>query len=123
MMNAAAMNMIPSLNWCTVRYLLWVLLFAHSALAQVRPVNTFSIVARDPKTGEMGVAVQSHYFSVGPVVAWAEAGVGVVATQSLVEVSYGPLGLELMKKGRSAADALGELVQKDAQREVRQVAM
>jgi len=98
-------------------------MLAGIATGAPRPVHTFSIVARDPKTGEMGVAVQSHYFSVGPVVAWAEAGVGAVATQSLVEVSYGPLGLELMKKGRSAADALGELVQKDAQREVRQVAM
>ena len=64
------------------------------------PAHTFSIVARDPQTGEIGVAVQSHYFSVGGVVPWAEAGVGAVATQSFVEVSYGPLGLELMKAGR-----------------------
>ena len=54
---------------------------------------TYSIVARDPATGEMGVAVQSHWFSVGSVVPWAEAGVGAVATQSFVEPSYGPLGL------------------------------
>src|SRR6266550_518116 len=59
--------------------------------------HTFSIVARDPKTGELGVAVQSHYFSVGPVVPWAEAGVGAVATQSLVLVDYGPNGLNLMR--------------------------
>src|SRR6185436_7643790 len=58
---------------------------------------TFSIVARDPDTGEIGVAVQSHYFAVGPIVPWAEPGVGAVATQSLVEVSYGPKGLELMR--------------------------
>ena len=88
-----------------------------------RPVHTFSIVARDPKTGEMGVAVQSHYFSVGPVVAWAEAGVGAVATQSLVEISYGPKGLELMRQGKSSADALADLIAKDEQRDVRQVAM
>ena len=88
-----------------------------------RPVHTFSIVARDPVTGDMGVAVQSHYFSVGPVVAWAEAGVGAVATQSLVEVSYGPLGLDLMRKGKSASDALPDLLAKDEQRDVRQVAM
>ena len=88
-----------------------------------RPVHTFSIVARDPDTGELGVAVQSHYFSVGPTVAWAEAGVGAVATQSLVEVSYGPRGLELMRQGRSASDALPDLLAKDEQRDVRQVAM
>lgn len=88
-----------------------------------RPVHTFSIVARDPKTGEMGVAVQSHYFSVGPIVPWAEAGVGAVATQSLVEVSYGPKGLELMRAGKSAPEALAELLKADDGREVRQVAM
>ena len=54
--------------------------------------HTYSIVARDPNTGEMGVAVQSHYFSVGPIVPWAESGVGAVATQSLVLVDYGPRG-------------------------------
>ena len=88
-----------------------------------RPVHTFSIIARDPKTGDLGVAVQSHYFSVGGTVPWAEAGVGAVATQSLVEVSYGPKGLELMRSGKSAADALGELLKQDSEREVRQVAM
>ena len=64
--------------------------------------HTFSIVARDPATGQMGVAVQSHYFSVGPVVPWAEAGVGAVATQSLVLIDYGPNGLALMKQGLTA---------------------
>ena len=63
-----------------------------------RPVATYSIVARDARTGELGVAVQSHWFSVGPVVPWAEAGVGAVATQSFVEPSYGPLGLALMMR-------------------------
>lgn len=85
--------------------------------------HTFSIVARDPLTGEMGVAVQSHWFSVGSVVAWGEPGVGVVATQSMVEKSYGPQGIAEMRSGKSAADALSTLLLADANREVRQVAM
>ena len=88
-----------------------------------RPVHTYSIVARDPNTGELGVAVQSHWFSVGPIVAWAEAGVGAVATQSFVDPSYGKNGLELMRSGKSAPDTLKELLAKDEAREVRQVAM
>ena len=89
----------------------------------VRPVHTFSIVARDPATGELGVAVQSHWFSVGPIVAWAEAGVGAVATQSFVDPSYGKNGLDLMRAGKSAPDTLKELLGKDEARDVRQVAM
>ncbi len=88
-----------------------------------RPVATYSIVARDPVTGEMGVAVQSHWFSVGSVVSWAEAGVGAVATQSLVDPAYGPLGLDLMRAGRAAPDALTGLLMSDEGRDVRQVAM
>lgn len=88
-----------------------------------RPVATYSIVARDPATGEMGVAVQSHWFSVGAIVPWAEAGVGAVATQSFVEPSYGTLGLELMRLGRSAPEALKALVSTDGDENVRQVAM
>src|ERR1043165_8384640 len=88
-----------------------------------RPVHTFSIVARDPATGELGVAVQSHWFSVGSIVPWAEAGVGAVATQSFVDPSYGKNGLDLMRAGTSAPDALKELLAKDEGREVRQVAM
>lgn len=88
-----------------------------------RPVHTYSIVARDPATGELGVAVQSHWFSVGPIVAWAEAGIGAVATQSFVDPSYGPLGLSLMRAGRSAPDALKALLAGDEARDVRQVAM
>ncbi|MBI4718371.1 MAG: DUF1028 domain-containing protein [Planctomycetes bacterium] len=88
-----------------------------------RPVSTYSIVARDPQTGEMGVAVQSHWFSVGSVVPWAEAGVGAVATQSLADPTYGPAGLELMRLGRSAPDALASVLAGDGGREVRQVAM
>ncbi len=88
-----------------------------------RPLHTFSIVARDPKTGEMGVAVQSHWFSVGADVPWAEARVGVVATQSFVDPSYGPKGLELMRLGKSAPEALKELIAADSGEAVRQVAM
>lgn len=88
-----------------------------------RLVHTYSIVARDPNTGELGVAVQSHWFSVGSVVPWAEAGVGAVATQSFVDPSYGKLGLELMRAGKSAPEALKSLLAGDEGREVRQVAM
>ncbi len=88
----------------------------------LRPVHTFSIVARDPNTGELGVAVQSHWFSVGSVVPWAEAGVGAIATQSFVDSSYGPLGLSLMRAGRSAPEALKGLLAADDGRDVRQVA-
>src|SRR5512140_388661 len=80
-------------------------------------VHTFSIVARDPKTGEMGVAVQSHWFSVGSIVTWGEAGVGVVATQSIVDPGYGPKGLDLMRSGSSAPDALATLLAADGERE------
>ncbi len=88
-----------------------------------RPVHTFSIVARDPATGDLGVAVQSHWFSVGSRVIWAEAGVGAVATQSFTDPTYGRLGLELMKAGKSAPEALKALLAADPEREVRQVAM
>jgi uncharacterized Ntn-hydrolase superfamily protein len=94
-----------------------------AAVSPIRPVATYSIVARDPQTGELGVAVQSHWFSVGSVVPWAEAGVGAVATQSIVDPSYGPLGLALMKAGRSAPEALAALLAGDPGREVRQVGM
>jgi uncharacterized Ntn-hydrolase superfamily protein len=89
----------------------------------LRPVHTFSIVARDPQTGEIGVAVQSHWFSVGATVPWAEAGVGAVATQSFVDPSYGKLGLDLMRLGKSAPDTLKALLAGDQSPEVRQVAM
>jgi uncharacterized Ntn-hydrolase superfamily protein len=85
--------------------------------------HTFSIVARDPVTGEMAVGVQSHWFSVGTAVSWGEGGVGVVATQSFVNKSYGIKGLELMKQGKTANEALTELLAADEGREVRQVAM
>ena len=92
-----------------------------SAATPSMPVATFSIVARDPATGELGVAVQSHWFSVGSVVPWAEAGVGAVATQSFVEPSYGPKGLALMKQGVAPQEALAQLLAADGQSDVRQV--
>ena len=85
--------------------------------------HTYSIVARDPNTGEMGVGVQSHYFSVGGVVSWGESGVGVVATQSFVNVSFGLRGLELLKQGKSPREALDILITADEGRDVRQVAI
>jgi uncharacterized Ntn-hydrolase superfamily protein len=84
---------------------------------------TYSIVARDPETGQLGVAVQSHYFSVGPIVPWLEAGVGAVATQSLVRVAYGPDGLQRMREGADAAEALAAALASDDATHVRQVAM
>ena len=82
---------------------------------------TYSIVGRDEKTGELGVAVQSRAFGVG-ICAWARSGIGAVATQSFTEKSYGPKGLDLLAAGRPPADALAELVQADERRDFRQVA-
>jgi uncharacterized Ntn-hydrolase superfamily protein len=96
---------------------------AGRAVTSKRPVHTYSIVARDAKTGELGVAVQSHWFGVGSMVPWAEAGVGAIATQSFVDASYGKLGLDLMRAGRSAPDSLKGLLAADENRDVRQVAM
>lgn len=87
-----------------------------------RPVATYSIVAVDERTGDIGVAVQSHWFSVGSIVVWAEAGVGAVATQSFVEPAYGPKGLQSMRRGRSAEKALSKLIAKDENASIRQVA-
>ena len=85
--------------------------------------HTYSIVARDSVTGEMGVAVQSHWFSVGSIVSWGEAGVGVVATQSFVNPSFGIKGLELLKSGKSPQEAVDELIAADDGRDVRQLAI
>ena len=87
------------------------------------PVHTYSIVAFDEETGELGVAVQSHWFSVGFLVPWAKAGVGAVATQSFVKVDYGPEGLNRMEHGQSAEEALNSLIAEDDGEAVRQVAM
>ena len=84
---------------------------------------TYSIVARDPATGELGVAVQSHWFSVGSLVTWARPGAGAVATQAIGRAAYGPRGLELMAGGMGAADALAAAISEDPDRAIRQVAM
>lgn len=96
-----------------------------SVLAErpLRPVNTYSIVARDPATGELGAAVQSHWFSVGSMVIWAEPGIGAVATQSFVDPAYGPQGLAGMRSGKSALTILEKILLKDELANVRQVAM
>lgn len=105
-----------------------VLVFVTETLSQITffkdPfASTYSIVARDPETGEMGVAVQSHWFSVGSIVSWAEAGVGAIATQSLVNVSFGPRGLEMLKQGMTAQQVVDELIQEDDGRDYRQLAI
>jgi uncharacterized Ntn-hydrolase superfamily protein len=85
--------------------------------------GTYSIVARDAATGEMGVAVQSHWFSVGSVVSWAQPEVGAVATQSIAEPAYGPRALERLARGQSAREALAALLDADPHANVRQVAV
>ena len=85
--------------------------------------HTYSIVAFDEKTGDMGVAVQSHWFSVGTIVTWGEAGVGVVATQSFVNPAFGPGGLNLLRKGKTPQEAVDELLKSDVGREFRQLAI
>ena len=103
-------------------------LFSGTMIAQNNPImkdpfaHTFSIVARDSVTGEMAVGVQSHWFSVGPLVAWGRSGVGVVATQSFVNPAYGPNGLKLMEEGKTASQALEELIAEDEGEAYRQVA-
>jgi uncharacterized Ntn-hydrolase superfamily protein len=96
---------------------------AQSVFGNEPLAHTFSIVARDSETGEMGVAVQSHWFSVGSLVAWGEAGVGVVATQSFVNPSFGQRGLELLKTGKTAQEVVDELIASDEGRDVRQLAI
>jgi uncharacterized Ntn-hydrolase superfamily protein len=110
-----------------IRITALLLIVSMSALADsdrpLRPVNTYSIVARDADTGELGVAVQSHWFSVGSMVSWAEPGVGVVATQSFIDPNYGPLGLQLMRAGKTASEALAALLAIDEYANVRQIGM
>ncbi len=85
--------------------------------------HTYSIVAVDTVTGEIGAAVQSHWFSVGSIVIWAEAGVGAVATQSFVNPSFGPRGLSLLKSGMTSQQAVTSLLETDDGRDVRQLAI
>ncbi len=104
-------------------WLIFSLLPCPLAARESRPVHTYSIVAIDKATGEIGAAVQSHWFSVGSSVIWAESNVGAVCTQSFIDPSYGPLGLDLMRAGRSAGEALAGLLRADKNEAVRQVAM
>ena len=99
------------------------LAIAPAALAKptVKPVATFSIVGFDPRTGDLGVAVQSKFFAVGSVVPWAKAGVGAIATQSYANVSYGPDGLELLAKGKSARETVSTLTSADRNKQRRQL--
>src|SRR6185312_11712029 len=91
-----------------------VLIFACAAISQSMPtVSTFSIVAIDPQTGEMGVAVASRYFSVGSVVPWAMADVGAVATQANVNVGYGQQALDLLRQGLTAPEVLKKILADD----------
>jgi uncharacterized Ntn-hydrolase superfamily protein len=106
--------------------LLWIVPVAAESppvASMQRPVHTYSIVACDPVTGQLGVAVQSHWFSVGELVPWVRAGVGAVATQSFVDVRYGVEGLQLMRQGKTAGQALAQLLKADAAPGMRQVGM
>ena len=103
-----------------------IILFTANLFAQTYKtplVHTYSIVARDTETGEMGVAVQSHWFSVGSIVTWGEAGVGVIATQSFVNPAFGPEGLKLLKSGYSAQQAVDKMIAEDEARDMRQLAI
>jgi uncharacterized Ntn-hydrolase superfamily protein len=89
----------------------------------IRPCRTYSIAALDPAAGQMGAAVQSHWFSVGSAVPWAEPGAGVVVTQSFANLSFGPRGLEMLRQGRAAGEVLERLLAEDPGRELRQAAV
>jgi uncharacterized Ntn-hydrolase superfamily protein len=110
-------------QFSSAAFLFIVSIAAGLAPERSRPVHTYSIVGRDPATGQMGVAVQSHWFSVGSLVTWADAGVGAVATQSFIDPAYGPLGLDLMRAGKTAKQALAAIIASDPNENVRQVAM
>lgn len=111
------------MRWFLIIIILFFPLISDAKEVQSVPVSTYSIVAFDEETGQLGVAVQSHWFSVGSLVPWVKAGVGAVATQSFVKVEYGPNGLKLMENGFSASDALDFLVKDDEHSGVRQVGM
>jgi uncharacterized Ntn-hydrolase superfamily protein len=119
----------PNIMTKTIQLLLILIIASTSLAAQGfyktnEPLaHTYSIVAIDEETGDMGVAVQSHWFSTGTIVIWGEAGVGVVATQSFVNPAFGPQGLELMKKGVSPKQALEQMISEDEGRDVRQLAL
>jgi uncharacterized Ntn-hydrolase superfamily protein len=111
-----------------IKFFFLILIFTINIMAQVFDkssplVSTYSIVARDSLTGEMGVAVQSHWFNVGAIVGWGEAGIGVIATQSFVNVSFGIRGLELLRQGKSPKEVVDELIAGDEGRDFRQLAV
>jgi uncharacterized Ntn-hydrolase superfamily protein len=108
---------------CRLRLLVFFLAFGTGLRAADPEVHTFSIVAFDPATGDLGVAVESKYFGVGSVDPWARAGIGAVATQSRAKMSFGPDGLRLLEAGKSPREALDSLLAADPQREERQVGM
>lgn len=114
---------MPNPARCLALVCVFLVPLAVAAEQSARPVHTYSIVARDAATGQLGVAVQSHWFSVGSVVPWAEPGMGAVATQALTDPDYGPLGLRLMRGGKTAGQALAALLAADEHPEVRQVGM
>jgi hypothetical protein len=117
--------MIPALRERTTptwRRLVLVLLAGACATISSPAQATYSIIARDPVTGEIGAAVQSHWFQVHRVI-WVEPGVGAVATQSLADFTYGPAGLTLLRLGRGAEEVLAGLLATDAAAHVRQVAI
>ena len=87
----------------------------------MRPHGTYSIVARDPESGELGAAVQSHWFAVGSLCTWARPGIGAVATQSVVEPGHGPAALHPVERGEAAAQALAGVLAADPLAAVRQV--
>ncbi len=107
----------------TLIFLLFLKILFSNQPSSTIPASTYSIVAYDPLTGQLGVAVQSHWFSVGFLVPWAKSGVGAVATQSFVKVEYGPDGLRLMEEGQTSGQALEALLKEDQAKDVRQVAM
>ena len=104
--------------------LIYCALLAPCSAAKAAPdplVHTYSIVARDPQSGALGVAVQSHWFQVGTLVPWAEPGVGAIATQALTNASYGPRGLALLRQGKSPEEVVRRLIASDGKRENRQL--
>ena len=107
-----------------IALLVWVGISAAQKTLNNQPfAHTFSVVAMDEKTGDVGVAVQSHWFSVGSIVSWAQAGVGAVSTQSLVNASFGTRGLQFLKEGKSPQEALKILLDSDPGASFRQVAI
>ncbi|MHA1949128.1 MAG: DUF1028 domain-containing protein [Candidatus Thorarchaeota archaeon] len=90
-------------------------------MKQVSCPSTFSIVARDPENGDLGIVVQSKFPTVGSVVPWAKAEVGAIATQAWANVGYGPLGLDILESGKSASETLKQLIEADERREHRQI--